>query len=132
MKKHEIVQEIHKYWSDREEKKFIPGKTYIPPSAPYIDADDIATVADTLLKGWFTEGEYCRKFEDELKRVTGKKHCLLTNSGSSASLLAVSARALKAPNKKYFVTCASGFPTTIAPIYQNNCVPIFIDIDPHT
>jgi len=30
------------------------------------------------------------------------------------------------------ITCAAGFPTTVAPIIQHGCVPVFIDSDPIT
>ena len=59
----------------------------------------------------------------------------LCNSGSSANLLAISAltspllgeRALQPGDE--VITCASGFPTTVNPIYQNDLVPVFVDVD---
>jgi CDP-6-deoxy-D-xylo-4-hexulose-3-dehydrase len=30
------------------------------------------------------------------------------------------------------ITVAAGFPTTVAPIMQHGCVPVFIDNDPYT
>ena len=30
------------------------------------------------------------------------------------------------------ITCAAGFPTTVAPIIQNGCIPVFLDNDPTT
>ena len=30
------------------------------------------------------------------------------------------------------ITCAAGFPTTVAPIIQNGAVPVFLDNDPVT
>ena len=69
----------------------------------------------------------------------GAKHSLLTNSGSSANLLAVSAlTSHKLPEEKRLrpsdevITVAAGFPTTVAPILQNQAVPVFIDSDPLT
>jgi CDP-6-deoxy-D-xylo-4-hexulose-3-dehydrase len=58
----------------------------------------------------------------------------LCNSGSSASLLALTAitapefgerRALPGDE---VITVAAGFPTTINPIIQNNLVPVFVDV----
>ena len=70
-------------------------------------------------------------------------HGLAVNSGSSASLLAVSSltsaklkdyagngqggRRAKAGDEVITVACC--FPTTIAPIIQNGLVPVFVDID---
>jgi CDP-6-deoxy-D-xylo-4-hexulose-3-dehydrase len=63
----------------------------------------------------------------------------LANSGSSANLLALTAlTSPKIPEKKRLrpgdevITCAAGFPTTVAPILQNGLVPVFIDNDPVT
>jgi CDP-6-deoxy-D-xylo-4-hexulose-3-dehydrase len=63
--------------------------------------------------------------------VVGKTYTTLCNSGSSASLLAMSALTEKYSGK-YVVTTALGFPTTVTPIYQCNKIPIYIDIDPLT
>jgi CDP-6-deoxy-D-xylo-4-hexulose-3-dehydrase len=69
----------------------------------------------------------------------GVKHTLLVNSGSSANLLAISAlTSPRIPDKRRLrpgdevITCAAGFPTTVAPIIQNGLVPVFIDNDPVT
>ena len=63
------------------------------------------------------------------------KYCLLTNSGSSANLLAVSSltspkldeKRLKAGDQA--ITTACGFPTTLNPIIQNQLIPEFIDVE---
>jgi CDP-6-deoxy-D-xylo-4-hexulose-3-dehydrase len=62
------------------------------------------------------------------------RECVLTNSGSSANLLAVSA--LTSPKLgddrlvpgDEVITLAAGFPTTVNPILQNNLTPVFIDV----
>ena len=130
MKKLELLQDISKYWNGKPKKQFIPGKSLIPPSAPSINSDDIVTIADALLDGWFTEGKYHRLFSRELLGQISMLNCLLCNSGSSASLLAILAVAELTPRKRFIVTCASGFPTTVSPIYQADKIPIYIDIDP--
>jgi CDP-6-deoxy-D-xylo-4-hexulose-3-dehydrase len=60
---------------------------------------------------------------------------MLTNSGSSANLLALSCltspslkeKALKPGDE--VITVAAGFPTTLNPIIQNGLVPVLVDID---
>ena len=60
---------------------------------------------------------------------------LTTNSGSSANLLAFTAltspklgeRRIQAGDE--VITVAAGFPTTVNPILQNNCIPVFVDVD---
>jgi len=84
----------------------------------------------------FDEGE---AFERELATFLGVKHSLLVNSGSSANLIAISCLTThKLPDHKRLrpgdevITCAAGFPTTVAPLLQNGLVPVFIDNDPAT
>ena len=65
----------------------------------------------------------------------GKRFCMLTNSGSSANLLALSALTSKSLGDRRLkpgdeiITVAAGFPTTVNPIFQNNLVPVFMDIN---
>jgi CDP-6-deoxy-D-xylo-4-hexulose-3-dehydrase len=63
------------------------------------------------------------------------RHAILVNSGSSANLLALTSltspllkeRQLKSGDE--VITVASGFPTTVNPIFQNNLIPVFVDVD---
>ena len=48
-------------------------------------------LVDVSLDFWLTAGRYAKQFEEELAKFLGVRHCLLTNSGSSANLLAISA-----------------------------------------
>ena len=68
----------------------------------------------------------------------GVRHALLTNSGSSANLLALSALTSKTLVEKCLkpgdeiITVATGFPTTVNPIIQNGLLPVFVDVTPPT
>jgi len=62
---------------------------------------------------------------------------LLVNSGSSANLLAFATltssqidRPLRPGDE--VLTVAAGFPTTVAPIVQYGCVPVFVDVQAET
>lgn len=110
--------------------EFIPGKTKISVSGPQINEVDITELHRVIDKGWFTEGTRCSEFRSKLRFASGKKFVHLVNSGSSASLLAMTL--LKKRKKKYVITCATGFPTTVAPIYQCGMIPIYIDMNPDT
>ena len=118
---------------------FIPGETVIPYAARVFDADEVGAAVGSSLDFWLTLGEEGNAFEKELAGVTGVRRSLLTNSGSSANLLAISAlTSHKLPEEKRLrpgdevITVAAGFPTTVAPILQNQAVPVFIDSDPQT
>jgi CDP-6-deoxy-D-xylo-4-hexulose-3-dehydrase len=63
---------------------------------------------------------------------------LLTNSGSSANLLALAALCSKRLGARRLmpgdevITVAAGFPATVTPILQYGLVPVFVDVDPET
>lgn len=129
----ELLQQIKGFANEQLISHFIPGKTYIPPAAPTLDVSDVVHLGEVLLQFWYTEWKYCRKFERELEKATGKKHVVLVNSGSSASLIALASAKLAknpSPEKRYILTCATGFPTTVSPIYQNGYIPMYVDMDP--
>jgi len=82
------------------------------------------------LDGWFTEHKRCKKFSDLLCEYLKSSYCLLVNSGSSASLVAMTTLAEKMNNRnRFIITTALAFPTTISPIYQNRLIPIFVDVE---
>ena len=116
-------------------KEFIPGKSIINYAGRVYNHLELINLIDSSLDFWLTAGRYAREFEEKLADFLKIKHCLLTNSGSSANLLAVSAltspllksRQLKPGDE--IITTACGFPTTLNPILQNNLVPVFIDVE---
>ena len=60
--------------------------------------------------------------------------CFLTNSGSSANLLAFSALTSEKLGEKRFkpgdevISVAAGFPATVTPIIQYGLIPVFVDV----
>jgi len=117
---------------------FYPGETSIPYAGRVYDDKEMNMLVDASLDFWLTTGRYATKFEDTLANFLGVKYCLLTNSGSSANLLAISALTsplLKEKRLKFgdeVITTACGFPTTLNPIIQNNLIPVFVDVNPGT
>jgi len=93
------------------------------------------SLVDASLDFWLTAGRFAKQFESEFAKFLEVKHCILTNSGSSANLLAISAltspklgeRRLKSGDE--VITVAAAFPTTVNPIIQNNLIPAFIDVE---
>ena len=112
--------------------KFIPGKSIIPASGQVITDADKEILHRVVDRGWYTDFVYCEKFRRELSKVTGKKYVILTNSGSSASLIAITSVLKLNPDIQCILTSATGFPTTVAPIYQNGRIPTYVDINPKT
>ncbi|MDP3042488.1 MAG: lipopolysaccharide biosynthesis protein RfbH [Candidatus Omnitrophota bacterium] len=135
-----IRNKIHTYIKDLyslrvSKEKFICGKTRINYAGRVYDEKEIFNLVDASLDFWLTAGRYAGEFEEKMAKFLGVKSCLLTNSGSSANLLAISAltspllkdRQLQAGDE--VVTTACGFPTTLNPILQNKLVPVFIDVE---
>jgi CDP-6-deoxy-D-xylo-4-hexulose-3-dehydrase len=116
-------------------KTFVPGQDYLPVTGKVLDAEDLLHGVDATLDGWLTTGRFGPKFEQKLARYFGSKSSLLVNSGSSANLVAFYAltspklgdRAIKPGDE--VITVAAGFPTTVNPMIQFGCVPVFVDID---
>ena len=116
-------------------KAIIPGESYIPVSGKVIDEEDVLWGIESMMDAWLTAGRFSIKLERELARYFGSRFSLLVNSGSSANLLAFYAltspklldRAIKPGDE--IVTVAAGFPTTINPMIQFGCIPVFVDVD---
>ncbi|MEQ8384560.1 MAG: lipopolysaccharide biosynthesis protein RfbH [Coleofasciculus sp. A1-SPW-01] len=115
-------------------RSFVPGQTYIPVSGKVFDQEELIKLVDASLDFWLTTGRYAAEFEERFAAWMGIKHCLLVNSGSSANLLALTAltspklgeRRIKPGDE--VITVAAGFPTTVNPIFQNQLVPVFVDV----
>ena len=113
---------------------FIPGKSRIPYAGRVYDEKEMTHLVDASMDFWLTTGRYAEQFEKEFAAFLGVKHCSLTNSGSSANLLAFMAltspklgeRRIKRGDE--VITVAAGFPTTVAPIVQFGAVPVFVDV----
>lgn len=135
----EIFERVSELYHLRKScEEIIPGKTRINYAGRIYDEKEIIRLVDSSLEFWLTAGRYAKQFEEGLANFLGIKYCLLTNSGSSANLLAVSAlTSSKLVDKRLkfgdeVITTACGFPTTLNPIIQNNLVPVFVDIDLRT
>ena len=89
MNKSEILQAI-KTLAENElnsPKVFVPGVSPVYASGAVLFPEDIEELVDTVLQYWYTDWKRCAKFKRALCEVTGKKHCVLVNSGSSNLLL---------------------------------------------
>jgi CDP-6-deoxy-D-xylo-4-hexulose-3-dehydrase len=116
-------------------KAIIPGESYIPVTGKVIDEEDVLWGIESMMDAWLTAGRFSVKLERELARYFGSRFSFLVNSGSSANLLAFYAltspklldRAIKSGDE--IITVAAGFPTTINPMIQFGCIPVFVDVD---
>ena len=134
--RNEIFAKISEFYKEyHKQMDFNPGKSTIHYAGRVFDEKEIISLVDSALDFWLTAGRFSKQFEKNLAEFLGVKHCLLTNSGSSANLLAVSALTSPKLGEKRLIpgdeviTTACGFPTTLNPILQNNLVPVFVDIE---
>jgi CDP-6-deoxy-D-xylo-4-hexulose-3-dehydrase len=116
-------------------KPFSPGQSNVAVSGKVMSPADMRNLVDSSLDMWLTAGRFSDVFEARFAEFFGTKYALLVNSGSSANLVAFSAltspllRGKRLKPGDEVITVATGFPTTINPIIQNGCVPVFIDVD---
>ena len=125
----EIEQLLCQYYSNNQ-YKFIPGESVIHYARAIYDHNEVIAALESLLSDWFGLGANGIKFEEKFTKFLTVKHCILTNSGSSANLLSV--ESLNLPKGSEAITPAVTFPTTLNPILQKNLEPVFLDIEPQT
>jgi CDP-6-deoxy-D-xylo-4-hexulose-3-dehydrase len=113
-------------------------RKYISPSGKTIDDRELSNMIEASLDMWLTAGRFHDDFENRFAQFLGVKHVMAVNSGSSANLVAISTllshrlrdRRLKPGDE--VITVAVSFPTTVAPIIQNNLIPVLVDVLPGT
>ncbi len=132
----QILDLTRQYYSARwKTKEFLPGQSAVPVSGRVFDDDELAALVDSSLDFWLTAGRYAARFETEFAERMGVRYALLVNSGSSANLIAFSVLMDHALGDSRLrpgdevITVAAGFPTTVNPIIQNKCVPVFVDVE---
>ena len=132
----EIIAKTIEYYNARfEQKEFIPGKTRVNYAGRVFDEQELCNAVEASLDFWLTEGRYSEDFSDGIADFLEVEHVLLTNSGSSANLLAFSALTSEKLGDKRLksgdevISVAAGFPATVTPIIQYGLIPVFVDVD---
>ena len=132
----EIISKTIEYYQAKfVEKEFIPGKTKINYAGRIFDQEEIINAVDASLDFWLTEGRFSEQFAEKIADFLGIEHVLLTNSGSSANLLAFSALTSEKLGEKKLkpgdevISVAAGFPATVTPIIQYGLIPVFVDVE---
>lgn len=130
----EILDQIRQYVDDKTAAKtWTAGQDQVNYAGPLYDAEETVAAVETLLKGWLVMGNDCARFEHKFPAYFEKKFGVLTNSGSSANLLMMSAlkskRGHNLPVGTKVLTPIAGFPTTLNPLLQVGFVPVFVDIE---
>jgi len=132
-KKYKILELVKEYIDDKKSnEKWTEDQDWVSYSGPTFDSEEYVAAVEQLLSGWLVFGENARKFEVEFPKYLGKRRGILTNSGSSANLLMVTALGSKNlynfPKGAKIITPVVCFPTTVNPIIQNGFEPVFVDV----
>jgi CDP-6-deoxy-D-xylo-4-hexulose-3-dehydrase len=135
----EILAKTRAYFrAAYEPRTFVPDEDNVPVSGRAFDERELMALVDSSLDFWLTTGRYAARFETEFARWFGIRECILVNSGSSANLCALMALTSPALGERRLrpgdevITPAAGFPTTVNPIVQAGCVPVFVDSELRT
>ncbi|MBN2396153.1 MAG: lipopolysaccharide biosynthesis protein RfbH [Candidatus Atribacteria bacterium] len=132
----EIIEKTIQYHHARfSEKEFIPGRTRVNYAGRVFNEKELVNAVEASLDFWLTEGRFSEEFAEKIADFLEVEHVLLTNSGSSANLLAFSALTSDKLGDKRLkpgdevIAVAAGFPATVTPIIQYGLIPVFVDVD---
>lgn len=134
--KKQILELTKEYYKEThgQKREFKPGETFVNYGGRYFNDAEMVNLVDSSLDFWLTAGPWAQKFEKEFAKWLGVRYCSLTNSGSSANLLAFSALTSPQLGERQIrrgdevITVACGFPTTVTPCIQYGAVPVFVDV----
>ncbi|MFF4158550.1 lipopolysaccharide biosynthesis protein RfbH [Streptomyces sp. NPDC001678] len=130
-----VLEQVREYHREQRAGAFRPGETRILSSGAVLDEEDRVALVEAALDLRIAAGARARTFESRFARYFGLRKAHMTNSGSSANLLALSALTSPRLGEQRLrpgdevITVAGGFPTTVNPIVQNGLVPVFVDVE---
>jgi CDP-6-deoxy-D-xylo-4-hexulose-3-dehydrase len=132
----QILSLVRQYYREKfSDKSFDPSRDLVHYAGRVFDAEELCNLVDAGLDFFLTANRYAEQFESRFAEYFGVSDALLVNSGSSANLVALTAltspklgdRRLQPGDE--VITVAAGFPSTVAPIVQNQLVPVFVDVN---
>tara|TARA_B110000027_G_scaffold61722_1_gene66295 strand:+ start:2367 stop:3578 length:1212 start_codon:yes stop_codon:yes gene_type:complete len=111
------------------------NRTYkYPLLSEAFSTKDIKEGINVLRSKHITMSKITKKFEKHFAKKMGTKYAIMTNSGSSANLLALSCLTNPLSKKKVLpnsevIIPAICWSTSLWPIIQNNLKPVFVDVE---
>jgi CDP-6-deoxy-D-xylo-4-hexulose-3-dehydrase len=129
----EILSKVAEYYRLKHaDRPFVPGESLVHYAGRVFDERELINGVEAVLEFQLTHGHFGREFEQKLGAFLGAREIVPVNSGSSANLVAMTtlcAQQLRnhlQPGDEV-ITPAATFPTTLAPIIQNQLVPVLVD-----
>ena len=105
-------------------------ETFLPFSPPFIGAEEIAAVVDTLGTDWITTGPKTRQFEAEFADYIGTSAALAVSSATDAMLVGLAALGIQPGDE--VITTAMTFCSTVHVIEHLGARPVLVDVEPDT
>jgi len=103
------------------------------------DDREVAALNRVIKSGRYTMGPEVKEYERQFANFFGTKHAVMTNSGSSANLIMLSALKLHPKfdtnvngAKPNIIVPAVSWSTTYFPVHQNGFDLKFVDVNPFT
>ena len=95
---------------------------------------EIEAINEVILSNRYTMGSKVKEFEIEFAKYVGSKYAVMSNSGSSANLLAIASLiyANKLQQGDEVIVPAVSWSTTYYPVTQYGLKLVFVDIDSET
>ena len=132
----QILDLVKQYYTAKYSgQNFVPGQSRVNYAGRVFDERELTNLVDSSLDLWLTEGRYSEEFARKIAEFLGVENVLLTNSGSSANLLAFAALTSEQLDDRRLqpgdevISVAACFPSTVTPIIQYQCVPVFVDVE---
>jgi CDP-6-deoxy-D-xylo-4-hexulose-3-dehydrase len=130
-----ILELVEQYARDKfGARPFAADRDLVHYAGRVFDGQELRCATEAVLDFFLTANRFAERFEADFADHFGVPGAYLVNSGSSANLVALTAltspklgeRRLRPGDE--VITVAAGFPTTLAPILQNQLVPVFVDV----
>lgn len=98
------------------------------------DEREAAAINRVIPTGYFSNGPFVKEFEKKFAMQVGARYAVMTNSGSSANLLGITALVYSGRLKSgdEVIVPAVSWSTTYCPLYQLNLKIRFVDINRET
>ena len=132
----QILELVGRYCREKfGSSSFDPSRDFVHYAGRVFDDEELCNLVDASLDFYLTANRYAERFEADFAEYLGLGSALLVNSGSSANLVAMTAltspklgeRRLRPGDE--VITVAAAFPTTVAPLVQNQMIPVFVDVN---
>ncbi len=111
--------------------------TPFPLTDQMFDGKEVVAMIENILSNHITYGPKVVEFEKAYAEYLGAPYAVMVNSGSSANLLAMAAllnptRPVKLSAGDHVAVPSVCWSTSVAPILQLGCVPVYVDVSPTT